>query len=415
MKNSAAWSGLSGGHDRFQAGIRSFAEDACLKPGVASWQLAPQRCNLRSSDSSVAHLLCNAVAIVAFLCGATIRAHEIGTTRVSVLFHEGRTYDIEIVTDATALVEKLEASAGGSLPAGTGSARLQSLLIGFDEKFRQGVKLAFDDSDVRPAIAYSVAPAIDATSAAAATIRLTGQVPPSARHFTWTFGWTFASYAMTVRSSASENPATQWLEGSQSSAPFALTSPPPPVDRLSTAWRYLTLGFTHILPNGLDHMLFVLGIYLLSGRARSVLWQVSAFTVAHSITLGLSMYGVFAVSPRIVEPLIALSIAYVAIENIFLSELKSWRVALVFAFGLLHGMGFAGALKELGLPRSEFVTALVTFNVGVEAAQLAVIGAAFMLVGWHCANRAWYRSGIVVPVSTLIACTAVYWTIQRLS
>ena len=131
-------------------------------------------------------------------------------------------------------------------------------------------------------------------------------------------------------------------------------------------------------------MLFVLGIFLLSGRARSVLWQVSAFTVAHSITLGLSMYGIVAVSPTIVEPLIALSIAYVAIENIFLSELKSWRVALVFAFGLLHGMGFAGALKELGLPRSEFVTALVTFNVGVEAGQLAVIGAAFLLVGWHC-------------------------------
>ena len=139
-------------------------------------------------------------------------------------------------------------------------------------------------------------------------------------------------------------------------------------------------------------MLFVLGIYLLSGRARSVLWQVSAFTVAHSITLGLSMYGLVAVPPRIVEPLIALSIAYVAIENIFLSELKSWRVALVFAFGLLHGMGFAGALKELGLPRSEFVTALLTFNVGVEAGQLAVIGAAFLLVGWHCANRAWYRT-----------------------
>jgi hydrogenase/urease accessory protein HupE len=224
----------------------------------------------------------------------------------------------------------------------------------------------------------------------------------------------FASYAMTVRSAVSGNPATEWLEGGQSSAPFALTSPAPPVDRLSTAWRYLTLGFTHIVPRGLDHMLFVLGIYLLSGRARSVLWQVSAFTVAHSITLGLSMYGLVTVSPRIVEPLIALSIAYVAIENVFLSELKSWRVALVFAFGLLHGMGFAGALKELGLPRSEFVTALLTFNVGVEAGQLAVIGAAFMLVGWHCANRVWYRSCVVVPVSTLIACTAVCWTIERL-
>jgi len=158
----------------------------------------------------------------------------------------------------------------------------------------------------------------------------------------------------------------------------------------------------------------VLGIYHLSGRARSVLWQVSAFTVAHSITLGLSMYGIVSVAPRIVEPLIAVSIAYVAIENVFLSELKSWRIALVFAFGLLHGMGFAGALKELGLPRSEFVTALVTFNVGVEAGQLAVIGAAFVLVGWHCAHRDWYRTRIVVPASALIACIAAYWTVERL-
>jgi len=154
---------------------------------------------------------------------------------------------------------------------------------------------------------------------------------------------------------------------------------------------------------------------LLSLRARSALWQVSAFTVAHSITLGLSMYGLVNVSPRIVEPMIAISIAYVAIENIFLSELKSWRVALVFAFGLLHGMGFAGALKELGLPRSEFVTALLTFNVGVEAGQLTVIGAAFLLVGWHCSRRAWYRCRIVVPASAAIACTAIYWTIQRFS
>ena len=353
--------------------------------------------------------------VVTLLCGSTVRAHEIGTTRVAVLLQEGQTYDVEIVTDAAALVEKLEASTGRSSPADTPPARLQSLLTSFDEQFRQRVKLAFDTSEVRPAIAYAVTPGSDAASAAVATIRLTGQIPPDARHFTWTYSWTFASYAMTVRRAASENPATEWLEGGQTSTPVAVTSPAPPVGRLGTAWRYLMLGFTHIVPNGLDHMLFVLGIYLLSGRARSVLSQVSAFTVAHSITLGLSIYGVVAVSPKIVEPLIALSIAYVAIENILLSELKSWRVALVFAFGLLHGMGFAGALKELGLPRSEFVTALLTFNMGVEAGQLAVIGAAFMCVGWYCANRAWYRRRIVVPVSTLIACTAMYWTIQRLS
>ncbi len=345
---------------------------------------------------------------ILLLGGVALRAHEIGTTRVAVLFQEGRTYDVEIVTDAASLVEKLEASAGRPAPADLPPARLQSMLAGSDEKFRQRVKMVFEGSEVRPAIAYSVESTV-------ARIRLTGLIPPGARHFAWSYAWTFASYALTVRSAASENPATAWLEGGQNSAPFPLQAPEPPVDRLGTARRYLALGFTHILPHGLDHMLFVLGIYLLSRRARSVLWQVSAFTVAHSITLGLSMYGVVALSPKIVEPLIALSIAYVAIENLFLSELRSWRVGLVFAFGLLHGLGFAGALKELGLPRSEFVTALLTFNVGVEAGQLAVIGGAFLLVGWHCAPRAWYRSRIVVPASLAIACTAVYWTIERLS
>jgi hydrogenase/urease accessory protein HupE len=355
-----------------------------------------------------------AASVIALLGAGTVRAHELGTTRVSVLLQEGKTYDIEIVTDAASLVEKLDAAHTETSPSDASSERLQSLLAGFDATFRQRVTLAFDASVVRPAIAYTVSPRIDAVSSPMATIRLTGVIPPGAGQFTWSYAWTFASYALTVRRAAVENPATQWLEGGQSSAAFALTSPALPVSRLTTAWRYLTLGFTHILPGGLDHVLFVLGIYLLSGRARSVLWQVSAFTLAHSITLGLSMYGLVSVSPKIVEPLIALSIAYVAIENIFLSELKSWRVALVFAFGLLHGMGFAGALKELGLPRSEFLTALVTFNVGVEAGQLTVIATAFALVGWSCAHRAWYRSRIVVPASLLIASTAVYWTLQRL-
>jgi hydrogenase/urease accessory protein HupE len=352
--------------------------------------------------------------LVALACGTAVRAHELGTTRVSVVLQERQTYDVEIVTDAVALVEKLETSTGQTSPPDARPDRLQSRLTEFDGTFRQRVKLAFDASEVHPAIAYAVSPGTGAASAPIATIRLTGPIPHGARQVTWSYAWTFASYAVTVRSAAAGNPATEWLEGGQGSAPFALTSHDPPADRLGTAWRYLTLGFTHIVPLGLDHMLFVLGIYLLSGRARSVLWQVSAFTVAHSITLGLSMYGIVAVSPRIVEPLIALSIAYVAIENMFLSELKSWRVALVFGFGLLHGMGFAGALKELGLPRSEFVTALLTFNVGVEAGQLAVIGTAFVLVGWYCAGRVWYRRRIVVPASLLIACTAVYWTIQRL-
>jgi hydrogenase/urease accessory protein HupE len=360
-------------------------------------------------------LSCALFASVAiYACAEALFAHELGTTRVAILLQERQAYNVEIVTDAAALVEKLAASNGQSPVVDVRLDRLQARLASFDEQFRRRVTLRFDGADVRPTITYSVAPGADATASPVATIRLTGRIPASAARVTWSYAWTFASYAVTMRSAAAENPTTVWLDGGQSSPPLALLAPAPPIDRLATARRYLALGFTHIVPGGMDHVLFVLGIYLLSGRARSVLWQVSAFTVAHSITLGLSMYGVVSVSPTVVEPLIALSIAYVAIENVFLSELKSWRVALVFAFGLLHGLGFAGALRELGLPRSEFVTALLTFNAGVEAGQLAVIGTAFLLVGWYSAHRVWYRSRIVIPASVLIACTAVYWTIQRL-
>jgi hypothetical protein len=115
----------------------------------------------------------------------------------------------------------------------------------------------------------------------------------------------------------------------------------------------------------------------------------------------------------VVEPLIALSIAYVAIENMVTRELKPWRVALVFMFGLLHGLGFAGVLRELGLPRTEFLTALVTFNAGVEMGQLTIIAAAWILVGVFM-RRPWYRKAIVVPASCAIALVGVYWTVSRL-
>ncbi len=217
----------------------------------------------------------------------------------------------------------------------------------------------------------------------------------------------YATYALTLENEGSP-PVHQWVEGDAWSQPFALAGNRPPA-----SGNYLLLGFTHIIPHGFDHILFVLGLFLLSTKLKPVLTQVTAFTLAHSITLGLTIYGVVAVSPRIVEPMIALSIAYVAIENLTTTQLRPWRVAIVFAFGLLHGMGFAGVLKELGLPRSEFLTALITFNVGVEAGQLAVIAIAFMLVASWAHLRPWYRSRVVVPASVLIAVTGLFWTVQR--
>jgi len=323
--------------------------------------------------------------------GMSVAAHEIGTTRATVQFPEVGTYALEIETDAAPLLEKLAARTGR-----TGE------LASYDAAFRGKVALTFDGVEMRPGIAYEL------SADGGAKVRLTGAHPAGAKTFTFQFGWIFTTYPLQAGGQ------TVWLEGGQVSAPLAV-GVPPPASRWRVAWRYLALGFTHIVPYGLDHVLFVLGIYLLSNKARSVLLQVTAFTVAHSITLGLSMYGVLRVPASVVEPLIAVSIAYVAIENLFLSELKPWRVGLVFGFGLLHGMGFAGVLTELGLPRGEFVTALLAFNLGVESGQLAVIGAAFLLVGWHYADRTWYRSRVVIPASLLIACTAIYWTVERVA
>jgi hydrogenase/urease accessory protein HupE len=349
------------------------------------------------------------------LCALRLQAHEIGTTLVSVEFQTSGSYRIEITTDAAALVEKLGPIAGWPSADLGNPAALQALLHKYDDLFRRRFSAEFDGVRVHPSIEYSVSAAADAASSPGALIKLTGTIPDGARHFVWTYSWTFSTYALMVRRAGSPEPVTEWIEGGYPSSAIDILADAPSIDRLRIARTYLALGFTHIVPRGLDHMLFVLGIFLLSRRPKQVLLQVSAFTIAHSITLALSIYGILSVSPAIVEPLIAVSIFYVAIENMMLSELRSWRVVLVFAFGLLHGMGFAGALKELGLPRSEFVTALVTFNAGVEAGQLAVIGAAFLLVGWYCGSRAWYRRRVVLPASAVIAATAIYWTISRLS
>ena len=176
---------------------------------------------------------------------------------------------------------------------------------------------------------------------------------------------------------------------------------------------FLAMGFRHILPDGVDHILFVVGLVLLNPRRRPLVLQVSAFTVAHSITLGLSVYGVLRLPPSVVEPLIALSIAFIAIENLCTAELKPWRAAVVFGFGLVHGLGFAAALNSLGLARRNFLTALVGFNGGVEFGQLSVVAVALIaLRAFH--DRAYYRRAIAIPASGAIAVVALVWAVQRM-
>ena len=176
---------------------------------------------------------------------------------------------------------------------------------------------------------------------------------------------------------------------------------------------YIVAGFDHIIPKGLDHILFVIGIFLLAPRWRPILWQVTAFTLAHTVTLGLGAAGIVNISPSIVEPIIAASICYVAIENIWRPTLSPWRPVVIFALGLLHGLGFAGVLGEFGIPESQFLVSLLGFNIGVELGQLAVILLCFVLLGWPFGKKAWYRRAVTIPGSMALAAVGAYWVVER--
>lgn len=179
--------------------------------------------------------------------------------------------------------------------------------------------------------------------------------------------------------------------------------------------QYLWLGLVHIVPRGLDHVLFVLGLCLASVRVRALLLQISAFTVAHSLTLGAASLGWLVVPGWIVEPLIAASIVLVGLENLLVAELVPWRrAALVFGLGLLHGLGFASVLGELGQPAGQLLTALLAFNVGVELGQLLVVAVAMpaLWLGWRSARA---RIQIRRIGSLGIAAVGLWWLIERVA
>jgi hypothetical protein len=183
---------------------------------------------------------------------------------------------------------------------------------------------------------------------------------------------------------------------------------------LGVFWRYVVLGFTHIIPQGADHALFVLGLFLLSPRLKAVVWQITAFTVAHTTTLTLATLHLVHIDSRVIEPTIAATIAFVGIENLFTDKVHPWRPVVAFIFGLVHGLGFASALSEVGLPTTQLVSGLAGFTVGVEGGHLAVLAIAALTLGWW-RTKPWYRHRISIPLSSIIAAIAIFWMVQRLA
>ncbi|MBY0494955.1 MAG: HupE/UreJ family protein [Cyanobacteria bacterium] len=299
------------------------------------------------------------------------------------------------------LLLRLETFAGGSVPPNITPEQRDQRLANLTGIFADRIVLFVDAHEVRAASVEFVKTGY----------RLTGQMPRDATRLRWLYGLVGDRYPLEIRQPDGSS-TIEWIDGTNWSTVIDLSRSFTRPTRIEIVRQYLWLGYTHILPQGLDHILFVLGLFLLSARLKPLLLQVTAFTIAHSITLGLSMYGIVSLPSRAVEPLIALSIAYVAVENIVTRELKPWRVALVFMFGLLHGLGFAGVLRELGLPRDEFLTALLTFNLGVEFGQLTIIAAAMIAV-FPFMKNGWYRQRVVIPASLVIAGMGIYWTLVR--
>jgi len=183
------------------------------------------------------------------------------------------------------------------------------------------------------------------------------------------------------------------------------------LENLST---YLQLGFTHVIPLGFDHILFILTLFFLSSNLKTIIVQCSVFTVAHSLSLGIAATGLIIPNSNIVESLIALSILFTAIENIVHDKINPWRLTFMFGFGLIHGLGFANALKEIGLQKGLFLSSLLSFNIGVELGQITIILAAYFLISKWFSHKVWYKERIVYPISSVIGCVALYLTIERI-
>jgi hypothetical protein len=348
-------------------------------------------------------------------------AHNFAFTDVTLELREDGSYVVDVTCDLDALALGVPSTADSAALAAEIEAMepavRDALVEGLVELLKRRLRVRFDgepdDFEVSLPARGQPPPEGLPPTALGLVARLTGRVPAGARKVTFFASRAFPPVRLTVTRPGEATGPVELLAQGAESWPVPLAGPRVAAGRLETFRRFVLLGVTHILPWGLDHVLFVLGLALLSPRLGPLLAQVTAFTLAHTLTLALSSYGVVRLSPRVVEPLIALSIVYVAVENVVSPKLRTSRIVLVFTFGLLHGLGFAGILGEIGLPEGQRVTALLGFNVGVELGQLAVIAVAAAALG------AWVKLGgsrrrVVRPASFVIAAVGLFWVVQRL-
>ncbi|MFN7985069.1 MAG: HupE/UreJ family protein [Vicinamibacterales bacterium] len=346
--------------------------------------------------------------IAAILCVAasTVSAHEAGTTRVTIALSPQRTYDVEVITDATSLAEKLAAVADAPFPAGLSPSALEHAIAAASNDLRERIAVRFDNVSVRPTIAVSVLPPSDPTSVPAAVIHLTGDVPASATAMHWRFGWTFTAYQLMVRRGGSEEPS-QIVDSGDADTTIALADRQMPASRrLTETLRVMRLGASHTLARGVSHTVFVLGLVLFGARTRRLFAPAALLAATTVVSAALFQEGV-ALNAGATASLTSLSIAGLALLNVMTVERARWQLLVLFAFAVVHGLVMASALGGADLSGVTHATGVTAFTAGCLLGEAVVFATAFVLIGWGWSRHGWYYGRVIVPASALMTCVAV--------
>jgi len=364
-----------------------------------------------------------ALAIVWLLITSPVQAHENLTTKVEILESENKTLAVTV----TLSLEAALVSFGPEEEGDSHSAEFSRLgALGADE-------LAVEFEPVKAEVMAGLS-LLDDNDAPIRLSLLTAQIPepptdgsnrqtvlryvadPLLRGEMIRTHWSLPIGPLIVRADARDGTEliSAYLQTDETSDPFSFRNGSA-LSQWTVAKDYLIVGFRHIIPDGWDHILFIVGLFLFSAAWRPLLTQVSVFTLAHSLTLALALTGRVNLAPSLIEPLIALSIVFIAVENIRIKQLKSGRLLVIFLFGLLHGLGFAGSIGEIGFSGVTFFNALLSFNIGIELGQLAVIALCMITVGLWFSTRAWYFLRIQVPASIMIGMVGSFWFVERLT
>lgn len=378
---------------------------------------------IRGALSMLAPLI--VIALLGVVIAQSARAHEmspaIGDVTVSA---DTVTIDLSLYGEAlVAGVDLAQFKDTNDAPEGREYDALRALpAVAFESRFRaawpliaQGLEVSVTGHRVQPVITkISVEDGLDQSLPRRTFVTLEAALPDGADPVV--IGWDAGYGPLILRQMSTQDSAAQpysaFLEFGARSAPL------PREGVAQTGWianfvDYVVIGFAHIVPKGLDHILFVLGLFFFSLRLRVMVLQATVFTLAHSVTLALASLGWVAVPGSIVEPLIAASIVFIAAENIFQRDVSKLRYGVIFLFGLLHGLGFASVLGDIGMGAGHFLSSLIAFNIGVEIGQVVILAAAYAAVGIWFGEKPWYRARIAIPASAAIGIIGLWWVFER--